>query len=64
VLGNLLNQIADTRNDELPQQDKEARMNLIESAVAGIPASAGKDATTTGIAPALGIKRDTYRSPS
>ncbi|WP_331694708.1 hypothetical protein, partial [Pandoraea sputorum] len=25
VLGNLLNQIADTRNDELPQQDKEAR---------------------------------------
>ncbi|UVA78004.1 hypothetical protein [Pandoraea commovens] len=64
VLGNLLNQIADTRKDELPQQDKEARMKPIESVVAGITASVGKDATTASIAAALGFKTDTYRSRS
>ncbi|VVE82766.1 hypothetical protein [Pandoraea sputorum] len=64
VLGNLPNQIADTRNDKLPQQDKEARMNLIESVVAGITAGVSKDATATSIAAALSIKKDTYRSRS
>ncbi|VVE80280.1 hypothetical protein [Pandoraea sputorum] len=63
VLGNLLNQIADTRSDELPQKENEARLNLIESVVAGITAGVRKDATTS-IAAALGIKKDTYRSRS
>ncbi|MFK0377745.1 hypothetical protein [Pandoraea sp. NPDC090278] len=64
VLGNLLNQIADTRKDELPQQDKEAWMNLIERVVAGITAGVSKDATTMSIAAALGIKKDTYHGRS
>ncbi|BET10866.1 hypothetical protein [Pandoraea sputorum] len=64
VLGNLLNQIADTRSDELPQKENEARLNLIESVVAGITAGVSNDATATSIAAALGIKKDTYRSRS
>ncbi|MFK0377747.1 hemagglutinin repeat-containing protein [Pandoraea sp. NPDC090278] len=63
VLGNLLNQIADTRNDELPQQDKEARMNLIESVVAGITAGTGNDATTASIASRLELENNQFTLP-
>lgn len=63
VLGNLLNQIADTRNDELPQQDKEARMNLIESVVAGITAGTGNDATTASIASRLELENNQFALP-
>lgn len=64
VLGNLHDQMANTSNGELPQQDKEARLNLIESVVAGITAGVSNDATATSIAAALGIKKDTYLSRS
>ncbi len=63
VLGNLLNQIADTRNDELPQQDKEARMNLIEGVVAGIAAGTGNDATTASIASRLELENNQFTLP-
>ncbi|VVE54525.1 hypothetical protein PCO31010_04936 [Pandoraea commovens] len=63
VLGNLLNQIADTRNDELPQQDKEARMNLIESVVAGITAGTGSDTTTASIASRLELENNQFTLP-
>ncbi|VVE37884.1 hemagglutinin repeat-containing protein [Pandoraea terrigena] len=63
VLGNLLNAVADTRNDGLSQPEKEARMNLIESVVAGITAGTGGDATATSIASRLDLENNQFELP-
>ncbi|VVE27344.1 hypothetical protein PCE31107_03472 [Pandoraea cepalis] len=63
VLGNLLNAVADTRNDGLSQPEKEARMNLIESLVAGVTAAAGGDATAASIASRLELENNQFELP-
>ncbi|VVE34412.1 hemagglutinin-related protein [Pandoraea eparura] len=63
VLGNLLNAVADTSNDGLPQPEKEARMNLIESLVAGITAGTGGNATAASIASRLELENNQFELP-
>ncbi|VVD86128.1 hemagglutinin-related protein [Pandoraea cepalis] len=63
VLGNLLNAVADTSNDGLSQPEKEARMNLIESLVAGITAGTGGNATAASIASRLELENNQFELP-
>ncbi|MFJ2994497.1 hypothetical protein ACIPHM_17855, partial [Pandoraea sp. NPDC087047] len=63
VLGNLLNAVANTRNENLPQHEKEARMNLIESVVAGITAGTGGDATAASIAARVELENNQFQLP-
>ncbi|VVE46145.1 hemagglutinin repeat-containing protein [Pandoraea soli] len=63
VLGNLLNAVADTSNDGLSQPEKEARMNLIESLVAGITAGTGGNATAASIASRLELENNQFDLP-
>ncbi|EON13680.1 hemagglutinin repeat-containing protein [Pandoraea sp. SD6-2] len=63
VLGNLLNAVANTSNENLSQREKEARMNLIESVVAGITAGTGGDATAASVASRLELENNQVSLP-
>ncbi|VVE54498.1 hypothetical protein PCO31010_04934 [Pandoraea commovens] len=63
VLDNLVNQMANTSNDGLPQQKNEARLNLIEGVVAGITAGVGKDATAARIPSRLELENNQFELP-
>ncbi|EON13678.1 filamentous hemagglutinin family N-terminal domain protein [Pandoraea sp. SD6-2] len=63
VLGNLLNAVANTSTENLSQREKEARMNLIESVVAGITAGTGGDATAASVASRLELENNQFQLP-
>jgi filamentous hemagglutinin len=63
VLGNLLNTVANTSNEKLSPHEKEARMSLIESVVAGITAGSGSDATAASIASRLEMENNQVSLP-
>ncbi|VVE90280.1 hemagglutinin-related protein [Pandoraea bronchicola] len=63
VLGNLLNAVANTSNENLPQHEKEARINLIESVVAGITTGIGGDATAASVASRLELENNQVSLP-
>jgi len=55
--------MANTSSNRFTQQGKEARMNLIESVVAGITAGTGNDATTASIASRLELENNQFTLP-
>ena len=63
VLGNLLNAVANTSNENLPQHEKEARINLIESVVAGITTGIGGDAVAARVASRLELENNQVSLP-
>ncbi|MEQ4616657.1 MAG: VENN motif pre-toxin domain-containing protein [Corticimicrobacter sp.] len=53
VLNNLLSQLESSSGDELSPSEKEARVNLVKTLVAGVTAAAGGDAAAATVAAAL-----------